>query len=331
MYKCYALLAFIVGIIIISWAPVSASESYYYSIMHISDTQTLTEHYPSTLNFTFSYLESIKSGYNISAIIITGDLVDNGDDINQWNNYTSARSLTTIPLYEIPGNHDLEMPIGCEPFYDEFVGNPSTWSAIINDFIFIGIGYREEPLSDSDISYYTSVIEANPQKFTVIAAHNYYDRDYTMSTLGESIKDNLVLKPTIVMMGHVHGTLLRSGLVNNTSYIEDLTDYQDYGNFSAGKLYTIYVIDGNITKITVRDFYMFPLLFVSPERTIYPNLESASIRQGLVEKIVRIICFIDQSRRSSWVQIPSLACSSPLFFRSLSTGQRQQAGTADQR
>lgn len=50
-----------------------------YSIVHLSDPQNLATYYPGTYNLTFSYLESIKSQYNISAIIITGDLVNTWD------------------------------------------------------------------------------------------------------------------------------------------------------------------------------------------------------------------------------------------------------------
>jgi len=258
----------VLGMLIISGNAVSASDSYTYSIMHISDTQKLSESYPSTLSFTFSYLESIKSTFNISGIIITGDLVDEGDNVSQWTNYVNARSMTTIPIYEVSGNHDKRADINIS-YYPELVENKKDWTSEINDFVFIGIGYTKEPLSGSDIAYYTSVIESYPQKFSLIATHNYFDRDLTLSPLGNSIRNNLVLKPTIVMSGHVHDSLIRTGFVHNIPYIEDLTDFQDFGDFSAGKLYTVYISDGNVTKITVREAYIFPYHYLYPERIVY--------------------------------------------------------------
>jgi len=77
------------------------------------------------------------------------------------------------------------------------VGNKTRWTAFINDFIFIGIGYTEDPLSESDILFYKSFIETHPQKFTLIAAHNYLNSDLKLSELGMSIKYNLVMKPQL--------------------------------------------------------------------------------------------------------------------------------------
>jgi hypothetical protein len=57
------------------------------------------------------------------------------------------------------------------------------------------------------------------------------------------------------------------------SYIEDLTDYQDSGDFSAGKLYTVYVNEGDIEKVTIRDVYIYPYTHFFPENLIYPSQE----------------------------------------------------------
>ena len=81
------------------------------------------------------------------------------------------------------------------------MGNKTRWTAFINDFIFIGIGYTEDPLSESDILFYKSFIETHPQKFTLIAAHNYLNSDLKLSELGMSIKYNLVMKPQLWWAG----------------------------------------------------------------------------------------------------------------------------------
>ncbi len=268
MFGRYTLVALFITILILLGIPVSAADSYSYSIMHLSDTQYLSESDPQTLDYTFSYLESLKNAFNISAIIITGDLVNNGDDLSQWIHYTEARSRTTIPVYEIPGDEDLGNKAD-NPLVNEFVGNKTNWNAIINDFIFIGIGYTEDSLSDAEIAHYKAIIEGNPQKFTLIAVHNYYNKDLTISLLGESIRENLILKPTFILSGHAHATTLNSGFINNILYVEDLTNYQSFGNFSAGNLYTVYITDGNVTKITVREAYIFPYHYFYPEKIVY--------------------------------------------------------------
>jgi predicted MPP superfamily phosphohydrolase len=258
----------VIGLLVVFGGPVSAADSYTYSIMHISDTQVLSSRYPDTLNYTFTSLESMKDEYNISAIVITGDLVDNGSNISQWTNYTNARSLTTVPVYEIPGNHDLNGQAD-NPLFDAFVGDKYDWNALINDFIFLGIGYSKDPLSDSEIVAGRSFIEENSQKFTLIAAHNFYNEDFSESLLGESIEKNLVLKPTFVLSGHAHATTLDTELINNTLCVEDLTNYQVNGDISAGRLYTVYHDKGEVSKITIRDVYFFPRQYLDPEKTVY--------------------------------------------------------------
>jgi predicted MPP superfamily phosphohydrolase len=268
MKRHLPLLIFAIGMLVLSGTPVSAGDSYSYAFVHLSDVQHLSKTYPATLNQTFLSLESLKNSANISAIIITGDMVNDGDDPVQWNHYADARSLTTIPVYEIPGDEDLTDNAN-NPLFHKFVGNKTDWNAIIDDFVFIGIGYTENPLSDVDIAHDTSIIEGNPQKFTLIAVHNYYNKDFTVSTLGKSIKDNLVLKPTFVLSGHAHGQSFQTGLVNTVPYVVDLTNYQAEGNFSAGKLYTVYCTDGEVSKITVRNVYIAPRQYLDPEIPVY--------------------------------------------------------------
>jgi predicted MPP superfamily phosphohydrolase len=255
-------------ILVMMGAPVAAAQTYSYSIMHLSDTQYLSESYPDTLNDTFSYLESQKNALNLSAIIVTGDLVNDDDDLNQWIHYIEARSRTTIPVYEVPGDEDLNQNED-HSLFNEFIGEKVAWTAVIDDFVFIGLGYSNNSLSDADIANYRSFILSNPQKFTLVATHNYYNKDYTVSLLGDSIRDNLILKPTIVMSGHVHDSFIKTELVGNIPFIVDLTNYQDYGDFSAGKLYTVYVTDGNVTKIAVREVYIHPYRYYYPERIVY--------------------------------------------------------------
>jgi C1A family cysteine protease/predicted MPP superfamily phosphohydrolase/uncharacterized protein affecting Mg2+/Co2+ transport len=249
---------------------------YSYSIVHISDTQKLSASYPSTLNFTFSYLESIKNEYNISGIIITGDLVDSGDNVAQWQNYAVARSLTTIPLYEVSGNHDLMGSASDYSAFDTYVGaGKRNWTADINDFLFIGIGYTRNALSESDVSQYNNLIMSKPSQIPIFATHNYFDGviyPSPLSPLGTSIKENLVVRdPTVIMCGHMHGNILQSNDYYGKTLVEDMTDYQTEGNVAAGKLYSVYKSSGQVTTITARDSSIYPSQSFGPQIIVYQN------------------------------------------------------------
>ena len=77
-------------------------------MVYLSDTQSLATYLPDTYNLTFSYLDSIKEPYNITAIILKGDLVNTGNSRKEWETYFRARNHTTIPVYTVTGNHDAD-------------------------------------------------------------------------------------------------------------------------------------------------------------------------------------------------------------------------------
>jgi len=286
----------IMVLFLISPPPAGASEisgQYSYSLVHISDTQKLSRNYPVTLNHTFSYLESVREEYNITAIIVTGDLVDSWDNHTQWKNYAASRSLTTIPLYEVSGNHDVNGLEKNYSFYNTYIGTgKGNWNAEINDFLFIGIGYSRDALNDSEVDGYTALIESSSHRIPIIATHDYFGGvtyPSPLSPLGTSIKTGLYLRdPTIIMCGHMHGNILHSCSADGKTLIEDMTDYQDYGNFSAGKLYTIDRNAERVFRIAVRDIFLFPSQSTGPEIIVYParpcNISGSKIaifRDGL--------------------------------------------------
>lgn len=74
----FQLTIIVTGLLLLAIPVVSAQSAgdTTYSVVHLSDTQNLATYYPDTYGFTFSYLESMKDHLNMSAIIITGDLVN---------------------------------------------------------------------------------------------------------------------------------------------------------------------------------------------------------------------------------------------------------------
>lgn len=275
-------------IVLVLVIPVPGSDPYgdwSYSIVHISDTQKLASTYPSTLNFTFSYLESQKVPYNITGIIVTGDLVNSCTNGTQWENYANARSKTTIPLFEVSGNHDIDGVNNNYTSFDACVGTGKrNWTAEINDFLFIGIGYTRNELSSADAAAYRSLVTSSPRKIPIFATHNYFDGTTylsPLSPLGASIKRELVLNdPTFLMCGHIHGNILHSDQHLGNTLVEDMTNYQSYGDFAAGKLYTIYRISDKVVRIGACDLYIHPSQSLGPETAVYQIPFSAVFRRS---------------------------------------------------
>ena len=247
-----------------------------YSFVHISDTQNLATHYPDTYNLTFSYLESIKTEFNISAIIITGDLVNTWDKKSEWNVYSRARNLTNIPLYVTAGNHDTNRGKNYK-YYSQYTGEQmGNYVTALNDFDFIGINYVDTSLSAQEFTALQKAIVNGSYNFTIIATHYYMGKDGTLSILGKDIDRQLIVQPTLILAGHVHGDLIRVKNISGYPVIEDLTNYQNgepggvkNQNYSAGTFYTVTVVDGQVAKIISETIHIFPEQSFEKKKVLY--------------------------------------------------------------
>ncbi len=254
-----------------------------YSIVHLSDTQNLATYYPTTYDYTFSYLESKRAQYNISAIIITGDLVNKWNKKAEWLAYAHAVNQTTIPLYVIAGNHDSDYGKNYT-YYTAYTGNTAKNYVIpVQDFDLVGINYVAKTLSSKDLLALRHAITNSSHNFTIIATHFYMDRDGSLSTLGKDIDKQLVVKPTLVMGGHIHEDFVRTGMIGGLPVIEDLTNYQNglpgspvNKNYSAGTLYTVTARDGDVMKVSSRVIHIVPSRSVDAERVLYNISGSAT-------------------------------------------------------
>jgi len=247
-----------------------------YSFIHISDTQNLATHYPDTYNLTFSYLESIKTQYNISAIIITGDLVNTWDKKSEWNAYSHARNMTTIPLYITAGNHDTNWGKNYK-YYSQYTGEQKgNYVTALNDFNFVGVNYVDRSLAQQEFTALRQTIVNGSHNFTIIATHYYMGKSGSLSTLGKDIERQLIVQPTLILAGHVYGDLIRVKNLSGFPVIEDLTDYQNgepggvkNQNYSAGTFYTVTSEDGRVVKIISETIHIFPEKSFDKRRVLY--------------------------------------------------------------
>jgi len=272
-------LALISALALLAPCPVSAvytENTTTYSIVHLSDTQNLATYYPTTYDYTFSYLESKRTQYNISAIIITGDLVNKWNKKAEWLAYAHAVNQTTIPVYVIAGNHDSDYGKNFT-YYTAYTGNTAKNYVIpVQDFDLVGINYVSKTLSSKELLTLRNAITNTSHNLTIIATHFYLDKDGSISALGKDIDRQLVVKPTLVMGGHKHEDFVRTGMIGGFPVIEDLTNYQNglpgspvNKNYSAGTLYTVTARDGDVVKVSSRIIHIYPSRSVAAERVLY--------------------------------------------------------------
>jgi len=247
-----------------------------YTIVHLSDTQNLATSYHDTYNFTFSYLESNRERYNISAIIITGDLVNTYDSRDEWDAYAAAVSKTSIPIYIAAGNHDTNNGKD-DRYYSAYTGNTDRYTiTTLNDFNLITIPYVKKTLPSRDFSTIKDTLNQSPHLLTLIATHYYMDKNGSLSQLGRDIKDNIIQSPAIIMAGHKRAHFVKFEWQEEYPVVEEITDFQDGNNgptgknYSAGTLYTITADKGKVTRISARTIRIYPDQGCGPEHIIYP-------------------------------------------------------------
>lgn len=255
-----------------------AGNSTTYSFVHLSDTQNLATYYPDTYNFTFSYLDSVKTPYNITGIIITGDLVNTWDSRKEWDVYSIARNHTSLPVYTIAGNHDTDNGKNFH-YYSVNTGMPEVnYVTSFKDFDLVGINYAGASLSSDEFSMIRSTLINSPRSNVIIATHYYMDVDGTLSPLGKAIDKDLIVKPSLVLMGHMHGNFIKPMRVRGFPVIADMTNYQDgvFGgktgsDYSAGTLYTITSVNGQVETVTARIVHIVPTPFLEDEIPCFPR------------------------------------------------------------
>jgi len=247
-----------------------------YSLVHISDTQNLAAHFPETYDYAFSYLDSIKVRFNISAIIITGDLVDTWNNKTQWDAYSHAIRKTSIPVYVIAGNHDTNNGKNYQYFTQNTGNTKNSYVTRLENFDLAGINYVDNSLEPQEFASIRKTLISAPENFTIIATHFYMDEDGTLSPLGTDIDQQLIVKPTIILAGHIHANFVRDRVVGQYPVIEDLTNYQEgipngspSENVSAGTFYTITTRNGQVEKISSKIIWISPRHSFDSEHVLY--------------------------------------------------------------
>lgn len=263
----------------------TSGEDNTYSIIHLSDTQNLATKYPGTYNYTFQFLESNKEKYNISAIIITGDLVNTYDSKNEWEAYANAINKTSIPIYVTAGNHDTNYGKD-DRYYSINTGNTDRYSiTTINDFNLVTIPYVKKSIPSKDFMDMRNILNKSSHSMTIIATHYYMDKDGILSQLGKDIRKKVVQGPTIIMAGHKRAHFIKIDQNDTFPVIQEITNFQNGVNgptgkdYSAGTLFTIHARNGTILNISARTIVIYPEQNLGPEQIIY-SFDSSQIKPG---------------------------------------------------
>jgi hypothetical protein len=112
------------------------------------------------------------------------------------------------------------------------------------------------------------------------------DEGGNLSPLGQDIDTYLIVKPSLVLMGHMHANFIRKRMVGGFPTVADMTNYQDGvpggttgWDYSAGTLYNVTSVNGQVRTITTRIVHIYPAPYAEEEMTVFgdgPEISSLS-------------------------------------------------------
>lgn len=232
-----------------------------FSIVVLPDIQGYSRFYPWIADNQTQWIVDNIEALNIMFVSQLSDIVDQPDNLTQWENANSSLSKLdgNVPWAVLPGNHDLYD--NCLPTYNEFFGqdrfngygwyggsyleddNSNSFQLFSGggaDYLILHLGYNP---NDDVLFWASNVIDAYHEMKVIVSTHDYlagFQRIGQRSDIGERIWHSLV-KPHanqvfLVLCGHAGIEDLITDNINGHIVYQVLADFQNVTNIESGWL-----------------------------------------------------------------------------------------------
>ena len=195
-----------------------------YTIAWISDTQYYSRKNNGVFECMTQFLRDNADRMRLAYIVHTGDLVHNRDVPEQWAVADRAMQvIDDLPNGVAAGNHDVgTKPEDCDySYFSRYFGESryagKSWyggsfednrghfdliSTGNTEFLFVYLGYQ---VTQAGMDWARETFAAYPDRVGVLAVHDYFYHDLSLTEQGQLLYDNVV-KPSknlyLVMCGH---------------------------------------------------------------------------------------------------------------------------------
>ena len=228
-----------------------------FSFVWMSDTQYYSESYPYIYEKQVKWIAENRNALNIEYVFHTGDLVDEYDDMAQWD--VADRSMKVLDEANIPygvlaGNHDVDQKtINYDNYYqffgaDRFENRSYYGESYLNnrghydllsvngiDFIMIYMGWG---VDEEGIDWMNQVLADHPNRIAILNFHEYLLASGSRSPIGNEIFQKVVLpneNVIAVLSGHYHNAqTLIDPIDDNGDGASDRTVYQMLADYQGG-------------------------------------------------------------------------------------------------
>jgi len=229
-----------------------------FTIIVLPDTQKYSQNYPEIFLTQTQWIANNQDILNIEFVIHEGDIVDDSDEVEQWEVADESMSIldeNNVPYSVIRGNHDKGTELykayfPVKRFSDkewwggEYRNNTNNYHLLTIqdiDLMFINLDFCP---SEKEIQWGNSILEQYSDRKAILTTHAYLDKDAGRTPHScestQYIWDDLIKKHAnlqIVLSGHVHGEEKRTDLNEAGKPVyQMLADFQDEENGGNGFL-----------------------------------------------------------------------------------------------
>jgi len=197
-----------------------------FSIIWITDTQYLSDFYPTYYNSLCQWIVAHANMYNVKMVIHTGDIVEDQWNRTQWENANSSMEMLLengIPYCWNAGNHDFNATyyIGYQfsAFKPVTMQNESYWlgdmfsgentavhfTADNEDFLIINLAYDA---NSTTLSWATHLLDSYPTSHAIVVTHAFIDGGCRYSVWSAYLQNSVLDNHTNVFLtlnGHYIG------------------------------------------------------------------------------------------------------------------------------
>ena len=201
-----------------------------FSIVWMTDTQAMSYFSPEALDSMGCYIRDNLERENILCVFHTGDLVDNGFKLYQWDNFNLAldKFRGMVPFYPIAGNHDIgvrakryEGYLQCD-FLNDLPADKTFADGLIyydlfsaggTDFIVLGVSFDAARRFKGAYDWINDALSAHRDRVGIVLFHRYLNDSGEVFVKSLEEQERIVAKnPSVrlVLCGHSRGDSMRT-------------------------------------------------------------------------------------------------------------------------
>lgn len=270
LHVCVFLFLFAVLVLCLA-PPLSLASEPTFSLVWITDTQYLSQTYPQYFDSACQWIISNKDVYDTKLVIHTGDIVNTGTDLSQWENANHSMSIlldNDVPYCWDAGNHDVMSGYwngkSFLAFNVTFLRSKSYWTADCLDgrntaasfnvseynFLVVNIEYHA---NSTVLQWLNTILDTHAQSHVIVATHAYLNETcgYGNDGWALTLRNGILANHTNVFMtlnGHYHSssTTNRTIVGNRLELFFDRQDLEGQKGGAAARLLTFDLVQGKI-------------------------------------------------------------------------------------